>query len=891
MNAPHRILIVGYYGHGNAGDEAILAAMVSHLSALQPGVQFVIGSADPARTVAEHGMAAISAGDVEALVAAVLASDVVVLGGGGVFQDYWAAGLDTIFTPRHGGLPAYVAALVLAALLGKPAMIYAAGVGPLRTMEGRYLTRAAFALCARATVRDQESLELLAEIGFSGVDALAPELAADPAFVLPPVTGSALQGLLTKLGVEADEPRTAVALRYWDFGVNPRVWEAEVAKALDRYQEIAPGRLIFLSFQTETTGVPYDDDLAVNRRVAAALSRRDRALVVESRLRPHELAGVIGSCRRILAMRYHSALFALAAGVPTAAMAYDPKVASLMAAGGLGDLALPPSVWTASAVSEALQRATAERFAGLAQFSAAMRARALRSAATLLEVLATAPAPRHEARRFLDDLAVGKIRAVARLEIEREALQERLASLAEEVNDAVQRLSAVEATLSYRVAVRTWALTRRLFPEGSRRRHVYRRMRNLLDRRVAAPPPVSVPSAELMAVASAEPRAAAPDVPGDLLRFAELVNEQGCAIVVAVFSGTQLLDSEGQRPTQIALELARRGVPVAFFYWRWSPTEWCAQDRLDQGIVQIPIDLVVEQPEMLAGAFGAAASRVALFEFPYPGFFEVLAALNAQGWVTVYDVLDDWVEFHRVGQATWYEEPFERHLIRATDAVFAVNEFLAARIRSLGGEGVQVVGNGLNPGLATVREPRLLERGEVTVGYFGYLAGAWFDWGLIAEAARRRPGWRFYLIGYGGSPDGCVLPDNVALLGKKPPSELAAYAANWDVAIIPFKPEHLAASADPIKTYEYLAMGLPVVATGVFPPAGGEAFVSRTEGVEGFLAELEKAAAQGGTEDAAARRGFIETCTWESRLDALLGAIDRGDQRVAEKRALFRVPS
>jgi glycosyltransferase involved in cell wall biosynthesis len=179
----------------------------------------------------------------------------------------------------------------------------------------------------------------------------------------------------------------------------------------------------------------------------------------------------------------------------------------------------------------------------------------------------------------------------------------------------------------------------------------------------------------------------------------------------------------------------------------------------------------------------------------------------------------------------------------------------------------------------------------VTVGYFGYLAGAWFDWELIAEAARRRPWWRFYLIGYGGSPDGLVLPDNVVLLGKKPQSELAAYAANWDVAIIPFKPEPLAAAADPIKTYEYLAMGLPVVATGVFPPAGGEAFVTRTEGVEGFLAELEKAAAQRGSEEVAARRGFVEACTWEARLDALFGAIDRGEQRVAEKRALFRVQS
>ncbi|HSG39736.1 MAG TPA: glycosyltransferase, partial [Thermoanaerobaculia bacterium] len=312
--------------------------------------------------------------------------------------------------------------------------------------------------------------------------------------------------------------------------------------------------------------------------------------------------------------------------------------------------------------------------------------------------------------------------------------------------------------------------------------------------------------------------------------------------------------------------------------------EWCAQDRMEEGIVQIPLDVVLARPEMLTGAFSGMASRIALFEFPYPGLFETLAAANAAGWITVYDVLDDWEEFHRVGQAVWYDEPFERHLIRASDAVFAINEFLAERIGGLGGEDLRIVGNGLKPGLEAISEPRPLERGEVTVGYFGYLAGAWFDWELIAEAARLRPSWRFYLIGYGGSPEGMTLPENVSLLGKKPQMELAAYAANWDVAVIPFKPDRLAAGADPIKTYEYLAMGLPVVATGVYPPSGGEAFVARAEGVEQFLAELARAAASEGTE---ARRAFAATCTWGARLESMLAALTRGEQRVAEKRALF----
>jgi glycosyltransferase involved in cell wall biosynthesis len=377
---------------------------------------------------------------------------------------------------------------------------------------------------------------------------------------------------------------------------------------------------------------------------------------------------------------------------------------------------------------------------------------------------------------------------------------------------------------------------------------------------------------------------APPDFRADLLHFEERVRAAGSDRVVAIFSGTQLLESEGQRPTQLALALARRGIPVVFVYWRWWESEWRPQDRLEEGIVQIPIDVVTRRPEILAGLC-EGRGRTALFEFPHPGFFETLSALNSAGWITVYEMIDDWDEFHRVGQAIWWDEEFERHLIGACDALFAINEVLAGRVRELGGE-AEVVGNGLKPGLEAVREPRPLARGEVTVGYFGYLAGAWFDWELVAEVARRRPSWRFYLIGYGGSPEGVELPATIELLGKQPQQDLAAFAANWDVALIPFKPDRLAAGADPIKTYEYLAMGLPVVVTGVYPPPGGEAFVTRAEGIEEFLRTIEEAA-RGTAEKAAARSAFAASCTWDHRLEAILGAVESGRQRVAEKRALL----
>jgi polysaccharide pyruvyl transferase CsaB len=876
MPAAGSCLIAGYYGFGNAGDEAILAAMLGELRALRPDLDLVVASGDPAATAAQHGVRAVPRDDLPAVIAAIRACDLVILGGGGLFQDYWQVPTDSFLTARQGGLLTYLTFPVLAALLGRPSMLYAVGVGPLDTEEGRAQTRAAFALCSRATVRDPASLALLEEILGKGPSI---ELAADPAFLLPAAEGPVLDALLSEIGVAPGEPLTGVALRPWALGADPDAWEEEVRKALDLHLPFQPG-----------------EDLAVSRRVAAALATRERALVISRPLEPAELAGVLGRCGRVLAMRYHAALFALAAGVPVAALAYDPKVTGLLAGAGSPGLALPPERWRAAEVAAALRRAAGgklrERLAG---FTAEQRDLARRSAPAALAALDAGAPPRSEARRFLDDLTLAMVAAVIRLDAletewdrreregaaERERLRQELEiqrqlrdQILRERNDLDRRLTAVERTLVYRFATRFWSLMRALFPEGSGRRRVYR-----LGRRAAG---------KLLGVGAATPVPAedAPDARADLLRFAERVAAASAPRVVAIFSGTQLLESEGQRPTQLALSLARRGVPVVFVYWRWREDEQCPQDRLEEGILQIPIDVVVRHPETLTGAF-SGRERIALFEFPYPGFFATLSAANSAGWITVYDVIDDWEEFHRVGQAIWFDDEFERHLIGACDALFAINGELARRVRALGGPGVEILGNGLKAGISEIREPRPLARGEVTVGYFGYLAGAWFDWELIAGAARRRPTWRFYLIGYGGSPEGVALPANVELLGKQPQADLAAFAAHWDVAVIPFKPDRLAAGADPIKTYEYLAMGLPVVVTGVPPPVGGEAFVERTEGIEGFLLAIERAAAQGTPEAKEARRAFAATCTWDHRLDALLAALAAGRQRVAEKRALF----
>ncbi|HEX4963660.1 MAG TPA: polysaccharide pyruvyl transferase family protein [Thermoanaerobaculia bacterium] len=939
--SPPRVLIAGSYGQGNTGDEAILAVLLSGLRSRFPDAHLQVVSGDVAGTRERHGVEPLYWGDWAPIAEALRRADLLILGGGGIFFDYWGFDARRLLEDGAPDLAHYASFPLLAWLFGKPLLIYACGAGPLFTEEGREAVRLAFSLAARASVRDTESKALLEQIGVAGAHV---EVTADPAFALQPAGEERARSLMAAAGIAGGRPVVGVTPRPWDFGVSQESWETGLAEAVAAFARARGAQVLLIPFHAG-----YDDPALerLQAKLAAGGLAEEEVRSLGAGCTPEELAAVVGSCDLLVGLRLHSVLFAMLAGTPLVALAYDPKVRHLARLAGHEDVCLDLSgLGELGALLERVWQGREELRRDLLAAGQELKRAAGRNLELAVELLTSPPpqtplsaADEEAVRRLAGHAVEGRLRDVAGRDavirergavIERQwedmeryrswleqATEERRLSQEErtqeqkqdlalrqqeihalhrqtreqrdlflaERNDLERRLSAIEATLAYGLASRFWAAMRRLFPEGTVRRRVYRKVRGALGRRL----PGGAPAPAASGSAPPVPGEPLPDPRSDLLQFEERARRAGAGMVVAIVSATQLVESEGQRPTQLALELAGRGIPVVFVYWRWWKTEWRPQDRVVDGIVQIPIDVVTERPEVLTGAF-AGWSRILMVEFPHPSFFELLAAANAEGWTTVYDVLDDWEEFHRVGQAVWFDEAFERHLINAVDAVFTINETLTARIRELGGEEAQIVRNGLRTGIEAVREPRSLARGELTVGYFGYLAGAWFDWKLLAEAARLRPSWRFYLIGYGGSPEGMELTANVELLGKQPQSDLAAWAANWDVAVIPFKPDRLAAGADPIKTYEYLAMGLPVVCTGVYPPPGSEELVLRADGIDGFLAAIERAAALPG-EAAAERRAFAAASTWAHRVDELLAALAKGEQRVGEKRALLGAAS
>jgi glycosyltransferase involved in cell wall biosynthesis len=352
-----------------------------------------------------------------------------------------------------------------------------------------------------------------------------------------------------------------------------------------------------------------------------------------------------------------------------------------------------------------------------------------------------------------------------------------------------------------------------------------------------------------------------------------------------IFCATEFRESEGQRPTRFARELAKRGIPVIFVYWRWDVLGAVLKSGFPH-VFCFPIDEFLTYYEtLLTDARLSPLDRVLMMEFPHPGLLEIANYANACGWKTVYDVLDDWEEFHKEGQAIWYDGDVEAYMLHNTDITTVICENLLRKMRTLGAERAHLLPNGFEDWSDAGRKPPPKPRkGRITIGYFGHLTNSWFDWPLVERIARRRPDWVFQIIGYG--LDRRVESNgNVSFLGRVEHRDLPAYAQNWDVAMIPFRPSKLSLSVDPIKIYEYISLGLPTVLTGM-PHLASYPGVIVADSDEEFEAAVQQAA--GRRLDEATIKAFLDSNRWSNRIDDLLKILARPDQRSAVSLALAK---
>jgi GT2 family glycosyltransferase/SAM-dependent methyltransferase len=266
-------------------------------------------------------------------------------------------------------------------------------------------------------------------------------------------------------------------------------------------------------------------------------------------------------------------------------------------------------------------------------------------------------------------------------------------------------------------------------------------------------------------------------------------------------------------------------------------------------------------------AIGAAAAVVQL-----PFWWPVAKkSREAFAWPIIYDCMD-----HHAGFSTNEHQMIEQEgeLLRSAGLVVASSVFLEDEARRQNSN-VLLIRNGCDFEHFAKTGPGRGER--PVIGYYGAIAD-WFDSDLVAGLAEKRPDWDFILVGSTFTADTGRLSKlpNVRLTGEKPYGEVPGWLSSFDVAIIPFKRNPLTEATNPVKAYEMLAGGKPIVSVPLPEVALLAPLVRLASSVEGFEREIGAALLENVEGDPAIverRRQFARANTWEDRFRLLAPSV------------------
>lgn len=294
-----RVVLSGYYGFRNLGDDAILLALRDRLAETVPGATLLALSKRPAETREKCGVEAANRFDPFAVRRAIKGASCYVSGGGSLLQDHTST----------RSLLYYAALIRMAKYYGKPIMFYANGIGPVETARDRERVRAVAEMADVITLRDTESLDALREMGVKNENI---RITADPVYTMP--GGDCARGVerLETLGIPTEKPVIGVSVRF-AAGMETNV--AEFAKFCDAVSETAT--VVFLDMQQGA-------DTAASAAVRAKMTAQ--AYEVSTPYDPTAMADMLACMDAVVSTRLHSMIFAACSGVPVLGVVYDPKV-------------------------------------------------------------------------------------------------------------------------------------------------------------------------------------------------------------------------------------------------------------------------------------------------------------------------------------------------------------------------------------------------------------------------------------------------------------------------------------------------------------------------------------------------------------------------------------
>lgn len=303
----NKILISGYYGYDNLGDEAVLETILKNLREAIGDADITVLSSDPTATVAKYDVESVGRSSFRGVLKALWKCDLLISGGGSLLQDVTSR-LSIFY---------YLLIIFAGRLLGKKVMVYSQGIGPIRKPMNRFVTRWILSGIQAITVRESYSRQDLIEMGVS--ESLI-EVTADPVVSMDVQSASDGTQLLRSYMTEKqlEKPKIGFALRGKAYSKD---LEARIVKTVEAIQKEMDVTLIFIPFY-------YNEDMRTIHALRHVLN--GDVVYLDQRHDAKEILGITRELDVLVGERLHSLIFAAICHVPMIALSYDPKIEYFM---------------------------------------------------------------------------------------------------------------------------------------------------------------------------------------------------------------------------------------------------------------------------------------------------------------------------------------------------------------------------------------------------------------------------------------------------------------------------------------------------------------------------------------------------------------------------------
>lgn len=302
-----RILISGYYGFNNIGDESILQAVVDNLRKKLTDIEITVLSRNPEFTAQKYGVRSVNRKSAKDIIKAVLQCDLLISGGGSLLQD----------VTSKKSILYYLMIMWAAFFFRKKVLIYSQGIGPILSKLNRRLTAATLRHAHGIVVRDDTSKELLIEIGVKGDRVV---VTADPVLRIKKAELSVGGEILIREGFSPDPDRMTVGFAIREKKTDSNFVE-EICISIRRLIEEYRAQIVLIPFH-------YSEDMAVIEEIERRLGKD--VCCIKHKYLTNEMLSIIGNMDILVGVRLHALIHAAIMNVPMIAVSYDPKINSFM---------------------------------------------------------------------------------------------------------------------------------------------------------------------------------------------------------------------------------------------------------------------------------------------------------------------------------------------------------------------------------------------------------------------------------------------------------------------------------------------------------------------------------------------------------------------------------